>query len=180
MKKEITDNLMEIKHYMFENEQRPVTAPVNITALLTLLLSNGFDYEKYTISDIDIITDRKKYYGIEDSHDVLEFIHAFVIENLERLQSKERDDSKYIIPIKKNFRVLGREIYSMRKGDNYYYDLDGYNEDYIQKLFDEGELNIFDGTYESDEAYDTWDSETEIDSIDELVKEEVSRIKTLL
>jgi hypothetical protein len=162
--------IQKIKSLMLIKEvqtQKPVTSPVNIEAVIMVLqqiykikpeyLDNINEY-----SDVDFLT--------QLSVEILDFISAFILLNVDKLTSLVSDKTQYIIPKIKTFFIEGTEHFSQSVANSYEMTYDAYNKEHIAALFSDGELHIWDnGELVKEEQLDAWDSEEVINSIEELI-----------
>jgi len=172
-----------------EQEQRPVTAPVNIDALITLILhvkdkSPEYFEDMIDYSDIDftprgyagttnklgdLIEKNLRLFGLPKFDYIIEdFYGQFIWNNIELIRQGEKDKSKYIIPPLKKFLVTGEERYTVRKGDIYEHEIEAYSKEFIERLIESHEIMISDGRYIREEHGDSWDLEQEILEIEEI------------
>lgn len=168
-----------LKDLIIENDNESGRKPPISTSLFIKYLFDlrKFDFESTPLArfednydKIEDVLDKVKYIGkgLNDD-DLKEFCYEFILLNFDRLLAKERDESLYEIPKYKKFRVTGSETYTARKTDYYVDTHDGYSKRGLEQMYHEGELYIYDGEYQNDEVFDTWDSELEIDAA-EVVK----------
>lgn len=171
-----------------EEEQRPVTAPVNIRSLV-LLLQHVHKIEPEWIESVEEYNDvdfsESRYYrnelgvSIEKNArlfalpnkfdmDDLDFISAFILENKQKILDGSTEVSEYIIPKLKTFLVIGEERYTTRKGDVFELKNSAYNEKYLENLIETGQITLSDGKFVREDYGDTWDMEQEILEIKEV------------
>lgn len=188
-------DIQRIKKLMMinEQEQRPVTTPLNVDSLVSLLqYINGINPELF--EDVDDYNDIMDY-GYYSSNnaiqlgksldkygrlfglptkihpDNLDFVTAFILENKDRILEGEKDLSNYIIPKLKTFLIIAEESYSERKSDIYELRESAYNEQYIKQLIADNDIMVSDGKLISQELGDTWDVEREILEFNEVEPE---------
>ena len=168
-----------------EQEQRPVTAPVNTEGLLKVIqltLSKNKDVIFDNLSPrnrfLDDVYTNLRLLGIKNvtENEVDDYVFTFIKDNSSLLDGGDFDPEKYIIPTKKKFEWDGVEKYWAWTADYYTGEIESYSEVFVQNLFDEYELSVSDGQFIENEVYDTKDTEQEIDSIKEIPfnKENVS------
>jgi len=181
-------DIQRIKKLMMisEQEQIPVTSPVNLDALI-LLLNHMYEKNPELFEDIDdeghvfsitygyndefenLFTKNSRLFGLPKFDGVIEdFYGLFIKDNLELISKGETDKSKYTIPKLKKFLVEGEERYTARKGDIYELTVDAYSEEYVKDLISHHEIMISDGKFVREEFGDTWDMEQEIIEIHEI------------
>ena len=175
------------KKITIKEDMMPRTAPIKTDVLLKLIqytVNNDtleFDFENVRPNDsfINSLEDNFKLVGIKNSFENFDYIFAFIKENSSLLEDQNYNVSDYVIPQKKKFEILGREVYSARKGDSYSRTEEMYSKEFLEDALKEGDIEIWGGKLINEEIYDTWDTEVEIDSIEEVpfkkntVKEEV-------
>ena len=188
-------DIQRIKKLMMinEQEQRPVTTPLNVDSLVSLLqYINGINPELF--EDVDDYNDIMDY-GYYSSNnaiqlkksldkygrlfglptkihaDNLDFVTAFILENKDRILEGEKDLSNYIIPKQKTFLIIAEETYNERKSDIYELRESAYNEQYIKQLIADNDIMVSDGKLINQELYDTWDMEQEILEFNEVEPE---------
>lgn len=186
-------DIQRIKKLMMinEQEQQPVTAPVNIKGLISLLLyihkndperiESVEEYSDVEFIDsayfknklIDAIDKNSRLFGLSSklSYDEYDFIGAFILQNKDKIIQGVKEVSEYTIPRKKTFEIIGEEVYIGKKGDTYRLTESVYNEEYIKTLIENLELMVSDGKFLGEEWYDTWDMEQEIKEIKEITPE---------
>lgn len=188
-------NIQRIKKLMMisEQEQRPVTAPLNIDSLVgSLQYINGSNpelfeditnYDDVILTDdngfrnnsdlLDLINKHGRLFGLPSNLelDELDFITAFILENIVKIIKGEKDSSNYIIPKQKTFLIVGEENYTGNKADIYELKESAYNQDYIKELIDSNEIMLSDGKFIREEWFDTWDMNQEILEIKEVEPE---------
>lgn len=188
-------DIQRIKKLMMinEQEQRPVTTPLNVDSLVSLLqYINGINPELFEDADdyndimdygyyssnnaIQLGKSLDKYgrlFGLPTKihADNLDFITAFILENKDRILEGEKDLSNYIIPKLKTFLIIAEESYSERKSDIYELRESAYNEQYIKQLIADNDIMVSDGKLINQELYDTWDMEQEILEFNEVEPE---------
>ena len=168
-----------------EQEQRPVTAPVNTEGLLKVIqltLSKNKDVVFDNLSPqnrfLDDVYTNLRLLGIKNvtENEVDDYVFTFMKDNASLLDSGDFDPEKYIIPTKKKFEWDGVEKYWAWTADYYTGEIEAYSEVFVQNLFDEFELMVSDGQFIENEVYDTKDTEQQVDSIKEIPfnKENVS------
>lgn len=171
-----------------EQEQKPVTAPVNIEKLVSALnylynIDPSFIDDITTYENLNLLEDDGvsgsflkslektiKLFGISKlDYDELDFIGEFMVINKGKLITGNTDKSNYIIPKSKTYRVIGDETYSARKSDRYELIETAYNPFYLKYLIEQtSDLELADGTLKGEDWYDTWDVEQEVDTIEEI------------
>ena len=188
-------DIQRIKKLMMinEQEQRPVTTPLNVDSLVSLLqYINGINPELF--EDVDDYNDIMDY-GYYSSNnaiqlgksldkygrlfglptkihaDNLDFVTAFILENKDRILEGEKDLSNYIIPKLKTFLIIAEESYTERNTDIYELRESAYNEQYIKQLIADNDIMVSDGKLISQELGDTWDVEREILEFNEVEPE---------
>ena len=180
-----------LKELIIENDDKSGRKPPIPTKLL---LSYLFDLKKYDFEstsldkfednydNIEGVVDKLKYIGKDpQDSDVTEYCYEFILLNYDKLLEGERDESMYELPQYKQFRVNGSETYTARKSDYYTDTHDGYSKRALEQMYYEGELYIYDGQYQNDEVFDTWDSELEIEDVQVLqVYENYKRLSGLI
>ena len=153
-----------------EQEQKPVTAPVNIEKLVSSLnylynIDPSFIDDITTYENLNLLEDdgvsggflkslekTVRLFGISKlDYDELDFIGEFMVINKGKLITGNTDKSNYIIPKSKTYRVIGDETYSGRKSDRYELIETAYNPFYLKYLIEH-----------------TWDVEQEVDTIEEI------------
>jgi|SaaInl85LU_5_DNA_1037374.scaffolds.fasta_scaffold02954_3 hypothetical protein len=180
-----------LKDLIIENDSESGRKPPITTKVLLWYLFEvrRYDFESTPLErfednydTIEDVLDKIKYVGLNlNSDDLKDFCYEFVILNYDRLLEKERDESVYEVPKYKKFRVNGSETYTARKSDYYTDTHDGYSKRGIEQMYYEGDIYIFDGQYQNDEVFDTWDSETEIDTAEVIkVYENYKRLSGLI
>jgi len=168
-----------------EQEQRPVTAPVNTEGLLKVIqltLSKNKDVIFDDLSPrnrfLDNVYTNLRLLGIKNvtENEVDDYVFTFIKDNASLLDGGDFDPEKYIIPTKKKFEWDGVEKYWAWTADYYTGEIEAYSEVFVQNLFDEFELMVSDGQFIENEVYDTKDTEQQVDSIKEIPfnKENVS------
>jgi hypothetical protein len=172
------EDISRIKTIMGLNEQqKPVTAPINIAALVKLLSvihsQNPDTFESpSTIElndrDMDYIASRLKLIGVNDDSDIRDFIVAFIRQNEGPIITGNFNPDEYKIPIKKNFKWFGEETYTARRTDTYRGEIEAYDRDSIEHWLHYGDFNIFDGMYVDSDTHDSWDIEQEIIDLDQI------------
>lgn len=174
-----------------EQEQKPVTTPLNVKGLV-LLLQHVHKIESEWIESVksyeDVDFSYSRYYGnklgeeIEKharlfglpttmSADEFDFISAFILENKDKIIQGIKDSSEYIIPKQKTFLITAEERYTGRKGDIFELKETAYNEEYLKELINSNEIMVSDGKFIREEWGDTWDMEQEILEIKEVTPE---------
>jgi hypothetical protein len=175
------------KKTTIKEDMMPRTAPIKTDALLKIIqytISNNsisMDFNSVHPDDffMDSLEDNFKLVGIKNSFENMDYIFAFVKENAELINDYDFSSSDYVIPQKKKYECLGREVYTARKGDSYSRTEEMYSKEFLENALKEGEIEIWGGKLLNEEIYDTWDTEVEVDSIEEVssnkdtVKEEV-------
>ena len=177
-----------------EQEQKPVTTPLNVKGLV-LLLQHVHKIEPEWIESVESYEDvnfaESLYFGnklgkeIEKharlfglptkiSADEFDFISAFILENKNKIIEGIKDYSEYIIPKQKTFIITGEERYTARKGDIFELKETAYNEEYLKELINSHEIMVSDGKFIREEWGDTWDMEQEILEIKEVTPENVN------
>lgn len=189
-------NIQRIKKLMMisEQEQRPVTAPLNVDSLVSLLQHlHGIEPEwfedVYTYEDVNFtdygfysnqlgnsIEKNGRLFGLPNkpNSDDFDFISAFILENKDKILEGEKDSSKYIIPKQKTFLITAEESYSGNKSDIYELKESAYNEQYIKELIANNEIMVSDGKFIREDWGETWDMEQNILEIKELKSENKS------
>ena len=176
------------KKITIKEDMMPRTAPIKTDALLKIIqytISNNsisMDFNSVHPDDffMDSLEDNFKLVGIKNSFENMDYIFAFVKENAELINDYDFSSSDYVIPQKKKYECLGREVYTARKGDSYSRTEEMYSKEFLENALKEGEIEIWGGKLLNEEIYDTWDTEVEVDSIEEVplnkdtVKEEVN------
>ena len=174
-----------------EQEQKPVTAPLNVKGLV-LLLQHVHKIEPEWIESVgsyeDVNFSKSNYYPnklgeeIEKhsrlfalptkmSADEFDFISAFILENKDKIIEGIKDSSEYIIPKQKTFLITGEECYTGRKCDIFELKETAYNEEYLKEIITSIEIMVSDGKYIREEWGDTWDMEQEVLEIKEITSE---------
>lgn len=166
------EDISRIKTIMGLNEQqKPVTAPINIAALVKLLsvinMQNPDTFESPSVIEIDdrnmdYIGSRLKLIGVDDNNDIRDFIVAFIKQNEGPIISGNFNPDEYKIPIKKNFKWFGGETYTARRTDTYRGEIEAFDRDSIQHWLNDGDFNVFDGNYVDSDTHDSWDIDQEI------------------
>jgi hypothetical protein len=179
-------NIQRIKKLMMisEQEQRPVTTPLNVDSLVSLLqYINGTNPELFEgVDDYNDIMD----YGYNSSNvalqlgksldkygrlfvlpnkfdsDDFDFITTFILENKDKILEGEKDSSNYIIPKQKTFLIVAEESYTGNKSDIYELRESAYNVQYLKELIANNEIMVSDGKFIREEWGDTWDLEQTI------------------
>lgn len=167
-----------------EQEQRPVTTPLNVDSLVSLLqYINGTNPELFEgVDDYNDIMD----YGYNSSNvalqlgksldkygrlfvlpnkfdsDDFDFITTFILENKDKILEGEKDSSNYIIPKQKTFLIVAEESYTGNKSDIYELRESAYNVQYLKELIANNEIMVSDGKFIREEWGDTWDLEQTI------------------
>jgi len=179
-------NIQRIKKLMMisEQEQRPVTTPLNVDSLVSLLqYINGTNPELFEgVDDYNDIMDYgynssnvalqlgkslDKYgrlFGLPNKFDSddFDFITTFILENKDKILEGEKDSSNYIIPKQKTFLIVGEESYTGNKSDIYELRESAYNVQYLKELIANNEIMVSDGKFIREEWGDTWDLEQTI------------------
>ena len=182
--------IQKIKSLMLIKEvqtQKPVTSPVNIEAVIMVLqqiykikpeyLDNineysDVDFLNHSLNFGSLIEKNGRLFGLPTqlSVEILDFISAFILLNVDKLTSLVSDKTQYIIPKIKTFFIEGTEHFSQSVANSYEMTYDAYNKEHIAALFSDGELHIWDtGELVKEEQLDAWDSEEVINSIEELI-----------
>jgi len=188
-------NIQRIKSLMMisEQEQRPVTSPVDIKGLVLLLqyinknepkliedLENADFYDSIFFENNlkKFIDKNAKLFGLPNKidGDAFDFITAFILQNKNKILEGIQDSSEYIIPKQKTFLITGEEIYSGRKSDIFELKETAYNKEYLEELIINHEILISDGKFirERKEWVDTWDVEQKVLDIKEISPENES------
>jgi len=186
-------NIQRIKSLMMisEQEQRPVTSPVDIKGLVLLLqyinknepkliedLENADFYDSIFFENNlkKIIDKNAKLFGLPNkiNGDEFDFITAFILQNKNKILEGIQDSSEYIIPKQKTFLITGEEIYSGRKSDVFELKEIAYNKEYLEELITNHEILISDGKFIREEWGDTWDVEQKVLDIEEISPENES------
>ena len=176
-----------------EQEQRPVTSPVDIKGLVLLLqyinknepkliedLENADFYDSIFFENNlkKFIDKNAKLFGLPNKidGDAFDFITAFILQNKNKILEGIQDSSEYIIPKQKTFLITGEEIYSGRKSDIFELKETAYNKEYLEELIINHEILISDGKFirERKEWVDTWDVEQKVLDIKEISPENES------
>ena len=174
-------SLDRIKEIMFISEQseekKVVTAPVPIAVLIKILLKEMSKDPDIFEGPLDISYNQDtsimdtmktlKYAGVDDTHLNRDFVRAFIENNDAKLKQGITDPSEYYLPKVKKFQAIGDETYTARKYDTYELLVECYDENYIRDLIGNG-LDIYDGKLIREEIADTWDTDTELFSIEEV------------
>jgi hypothetical protein len=179
-------NIQRIKKLMMisEQEQRPVTTPLNVDSLVSLLqYINGTNPELFEgVDDYNDIMDYgynssnvalqlgkslDKYgrlFGLPNKFDSddFDFITTFILENKDKILEGEKDSSNYIIPKQKTFLIVAEESYTGNKSDIYELRESAYNVQYLKELIANNEIMVSDGKFIREEWGDTWDLEQTI------------------
>lgn len=127
---------------------------------------NNFPFKKLRYIETDYVNSPIKSYLFE-----------LIDKNIDLFKSGETDPSKYVEPVLKKFRVSGEERYSQAVADLYTYDIESYSEVYAKEIletdfFGDDMLYIYEyGKFDRKDILDTWDSEVNIDSIEEITDE---------
>ena len=174
-----------------EQEQKPVTTPLNVKGLV-LLLQHVHKIEPEWIESVegyeDVDFSESRYYpnklgeeiekharlfGLPTkmSADEFDFISAFILENKDKIIEGIKDSSEYIIPKQKTFLITAEESYTGRKSDIFELKETAYNEGYLKELINSHEIMVSDGKFIREEWGDTWDMEQEILEIKEITPE---------
>jgi len=157
---------------------------INTELLLRLithtLINLGGDYYMGDIQPDDQFMDKigknLKLVGIKEGYLTLDYIFSFCKLNSELIDNENFEISEYKIPQKKEFRWIGREVYTASKADTYVGEEIGYSEEFLENDFKNHELNVNDGRYQDEEVYDTFDLEQIIDDIVGVpINEEISK-----
>ncbi len=179
-------DIQRIKKLMMitEQEQRPVTAPLNVDSLVSLLqYINGTNPELFEgVDDYNDIMDygynssnvalqlgisldkNGRLFGLPNKFDSddFDFITAFILENKDKILEGEKDSSNYIIPKQKTFLIVAEESYSGNKSDIYELRESAYNEQYLKELIANNEIMVSDGKFIREDWGDTWDMQQTI------------------
>ena len=170
-----------------EQTQKPVTAPINVEALIMVLqqiykikpeyLDSVTDY-----NDVDFVESASEFGNLIEKNgrlfglptqltvEIFDFISAFILLNIDNITSEVSDKLQYIIPKMKTFFVEGTENYSKSVADHYEMNYEAYNKEHLESLFRNGELQLYDyGKLVSEDDLDVWDTENIIDSIEEVI-----------
>lgn len=174
-----------------EQEQKPVTTPLNVKGLV-LLLQHVHKIEPEWIESVESYEDvdfkpsynfsnklgkeiekNARLFGLPTkmSADEFDFISAFILENKDKIIEGIKDSSEYIIPKQKTFLIIGEERYTGRKGDIFELKETAYNEEYLKELINNNEIMVSDGKFIREEWGDTWDMEQEVLEIKEVTPE---------
>lgn len=171
--------IKRIKELMMitEQEQRPVTAPVNTEGLLKVIqltLSKNKDVNFDDLSPqnrfLDDVYTNLRLIGIRNvtENEVDDYVFTFMKDNSSLLDDGNFNPEEYMIPQKKKFEWEGRERYTAWKADFYEGKIEGYSEDFIRHLFDNGDMHVIDGNYVDSETYDIENSQHILDDIKEI------------
>ena len=169
------NRILEIMN--ISESQMPRTAPVNTEGLLKIiqytLKESEYDYFENISPDdmfLNSLYDNLHLIGIKNvtENAVDDYVFTFIKLNGKELDKGNFDSKDYIIPEKKNFEWRGVEKYTAWKGDYYRGETEGYSEEFIRKLFNVGDINVYDGYFLNDETYDTDNNEQEVESIKEI------------
>ena len=159
------------------NEQQNVrTAPIKTGVLLKVIKytinnnSGDWDFKNLDVKGkfFDILFDNLKLVGISNDFDNSDYIFAFIKENADLIQDGNFNESDYMVPQKRKFKWTGEEVYTAKKGDTYSYEEEMYSEEFLENALHNGEIEIWGGKLESEELYDTYDSEVTILNIEEI------------
>lgn len=190
-------NIQRIRKLMMvsEQEQKPVTAPLNVDSLVSLLqYINGTNPELFEgindYSDVDfndynyvgnddveklatLIQKHGRLFGLKSSfdNDDFDFISAFILENKDRILEGDKDSSNYITPKQKTFLIIAEEAYSGTKSDIFELRESAYNEQYLKELISNNEIMVSDGKFIREDWGDTWDVEQNILELKEIEPE---------
>ena len=169
-------DISRIKEIMgITEEQRPVTAPINISALvklLELIVNQNPDttfYEvEYDSTEMDKIIKATKYIGVTgDEIDVRDFLVAFTKLNSDLIDNKNFNVNDYRIPEKKNFEWEGEENYKAKLSNYYKGEIEAYDEESPEHWLNLGDWDVWNGENTGREEHDSWDVEQEITDINE-------------
>ena len=159
-------------------DKMPRTAPVNTEALLKVIqftLSNyndnvSFDNLSPRNPFLDDIFTNLKLVGVKNAteNDIDDYVFTFMKDNSSLLDDGNFNPEEYMIPQKKKFEWEGREKYDEYKAVFYEDKIEGYSEDFIRSLFDNGDMSVSDGNYVDSETYDTDNTEQTLDDIKEI------------
>ena len=115
------------KKTTIKEDMMPRTAPIKTDALLKIIQytinnnSKDVDFNSVQPNDnfINSLEDNFKLVGIKNSFENFDYIYAFIKENANLINDGNFNSSDYVIPQKKKYECLGREVYTARKGDSY-------------------------------------------------------------
>jgi hypothetical protein len=188
-------DIQRIKKLMMitEQEQRPVTAPLNVDSLVSLLqyinsinpefFEDVYDYNDimdygYNTSNVALqlgksLNKNGRLFGLPTKFDFddLDFVTAFILKNKDKILEGDKDSSNYIIPKQKTFLIIADETYTGRKSDIYELRESAYNEQYLKELIKNNEIMVSDGKFIREEWGDTWDIEQDILELKEIEPE---------
>jgi hypothetical protein len=169
-------DISRIKEIMgIAEEQRPVTAPINISALVKLLEllvkqkpNTIFNDVEYDSAEMDEIIKSTKYIGItSNEEDIRDFIVSFTNLNSDLISSENFNVNDYRIPEKKNFEWEGEENYTAKVSNYYKDEIEAYDGDSIEHWLYSGNLAVWDGVSTGHDEHDSWDVEQQITGVNE-------------
>jgi hypothetical protein len=173
-------DISRIKEIMgITEEQRPVTAPINVSALvklLGLLVKQNPDTSFYDVEydslEMDKIIKATKYIGVaENEKDIRDFLVAFTELNSDLIDDENFNVNDYRIPEKKNFEWEGEEFYNASISNYYKGEIEAYDEESPKHWIYQGDWEIYNGEDTGREEHRTWDVEQEITDINEKPKQ---------
>jgi len=169
-------DISRIKEIMgITEEQRPVTAPINISALVKLLEllvkqnpETTFYGVQYDSAEMDKIIKATKYIGVtEDETDLRDFLVAFTELNSDLIDGEDFNVDNYRIPEKKNFEWEGEENYHANVSNYYKGEIEAYDEESPEHWLNVGDWDVWNGENTGREEHDSWDVEQQIADIKE-------------
>jgi hypothetical protein len=186
MKNNFKDKMVLKESENNESAPKPIEPKLLLMYLLDII---KYDFSKLDMSDYNSIftvesevMKKIKYIIGGKEHDSLRgYVHEFIRLNIELLRNGDKDIQNYELPKYKKFKIEGNETYTARKSDYYAEEQEGFSSVEMEYMYNEGELYIYDAKFQSDEVYDTWDTDLNIDNIEVIqVVENFKRISGLI